>query len=93
MNDDSLDSPYSGSNYTGGIALWNDSSANVNIIDSAWSTSNADLISVEEDIWNENGWGNGSAWTQPVRDDGLICAEYPTSSGGCGSSDTIDYAV
>jgi len=94
-NADQLNSTYNGSVYTDALALWEDSGANVMMMDSSFANSTVDLVSVSASTWNSNGWGNGSAWTQPVREDNTACGTYPTTDYTilCGSGTLVKYAA
>ncbi|NOU90150.1 hypothetical protein GC102_31045 [Paenibacillus sp. LMG 31460] len=94
-NDDHLNSSYNGATFTGGLNLWSNSGADVHMEDADYSTSNVDMYSVSSSQWTLNGWGNGTAWTQPYRSDGTVCVGYPTSDIDlkCGTGTTVNYAA
>jgi hypothetical protein len=78
-NSDNLSSNYNGTIFTDGRNKWNASSANYYIYDVAYSDSDVDLRTVAASTWNDNGWGNGEAWTQLFVGD-TVCNQYPAGS-------------
>ncbi|MFD2117762.1 hypothetical protein ACFSTH_16970 [Paenibacillus yanchengensis] len=94
VNGDNLHSSYSGSTFTRGLDLWSNSGANVTIQTAPIPTSNVDIFGVDKSTWNKNGWGNGYAWTQPYKDNGLACMASPVSDYTihCGTGSEVNYA-
>ncbi|GGI46162.1 hypothetical protein GCM10008018_15740 [Paenibacillus marchantiophytorum] len=82
------------SNFTEGLAKWNDSAADIQINSASYSSSDVDLYSVTTSTWNSNGWGDGEGWTQPYSSTNGACVSSPSDvTDICGSSDTISYAA
>ncbi|MEW9699335.1 hypothetical protein [Paenibacillus sp. SI8] len=94
-NGDNLSSDYTGnSNFDAGINKWYSSGGPISIGTTSFSNSDVDFLTVSSTTWNNNGWGNGEAWTQPYSSSGA-CVSTPNFANPetkC-SNATITYAA
>lgn len=94
---DHLSSNYNGSIFSNALSQWNSSAAHFSIAASSFSTSTADLYSVDSTTWSNNGWGSTvRAWTQPFSTSGTKCATGPSFSDpdtNCPAGTKVNYAA
>lgn len=90
-NSSNLNTSYSGTVFTNGMNLWNNSSGHIDIAIANYSNSNVDYYSVTSSTWKSNGWKSSLiGWTQ-VYNGGTACYSDSTASDNT-CTKTVNYA-